>query len=420
MPFTGAFEFVLCPSCKYGVHPSKANAAPPGAVAPHKVPKGVPPSEALEMLKRLDEPEPHWVRRLARAGTTAGVGITVFLLCANLVALVVGVPVVLAYAAENSDPIVSIFLLFPFPTLLFAFGGMAAAAWFLLLAAVIGGSAFLFLRAHVPGAWRLFLRVFDGEGAPPLSEPNGLFTMARLFSVSIAVAIGVAALASAVGATPTVPAVFESEPFGVSLILLAHASVWEELVTRVLLLGVPLLLIHLVGRGRLETPARRYFLGGGFVLDGPALAFVVFQAAVFGAAHVPGWDLWKFPSTFVTGLVLGVLFLRFGLAACFLLHFLNDYLAATVVFSAETAFPVMVLAGFYILMAVGIANAGRYVFVLIECVRAGRVPEYLGGPAPRAAAAAPMPHVTVMIAPAPAAPAAEKGAEPPGQPPGSS
>jgi hypothetical protein len=373
------------------VHLAHAARAPTPPDRPTGAQGALQPADAFALFAVPDGPPPHFVRRAARAATTAGVGVVLFFLAADLVALFAGVPTALAYTAASPDPIVPIYLAFPFPFLLFEFGGAAAAAWHLVLVGTIVAAAAAFLRGHLKGAWALLMAVFEGRGAPPLSEQNGLFAFARLYSVSIMSAFAVSAIAAALNQTPAVPQVLQSEPFGAALIGLAHASVFEELVTRVLLLGAPLALIALLGRGRLEGGARRYLLGGAFVLEGPALAFLVFQAVVFGAAHVPGWDLWKFPSTFVTGLALGVLFLRYGLAPCIVFHFVNDYLSATVEFTRDTSFPLLVFGGLMVLMAVGVANAGRYLVVLSQCLRAGRVPEYCGGPptGPTAAAAAP-------------------------------
>ncbi len=411
LPFTGAFEFVMCPNCKGAVYVAQAARAPSAPPSGFTLPQSLPPAEALSLFQIPDELPPPLIRRVARHATTLGVAVCLFILLANLVVLVVGIPAALAYALSGAEPFVPIYVVFPFPILLGRLGGEAAAAWHMGLASAIIASAAHFLRGHLPGAWAAFMRVFEGRGSPPLSEPNGLFALVRLFSVSILASIAVAAIAGLFNQTPAVPVGLDTEPFGALLVTLAHASVYEELLTRVLLLGVPLLALHYLGRGRLEGPPHRYLLGGGFTIGGPALALLVFQAAVFGAAHVPGWDLWKFPSTFVTGLALGYLFLRYGLSACIVFHFLTDYATATVLFTEHTNFPLLILVGLVVVVpAVGVVNGIRYLFVLNEWRRLGRIPEYVGGPAPRAppAPAAPLPvglvpppmqHVSVYLPP---------------------
>jgi len=382
VPFTGAFEFVMCPNCRSVVRVAFAARAPSGVAGPAPTAFALPPAYAIEIPAFAPAPPLHIVRRVARASTAAGTAFVLFLLVSNLAALLVGVPVAWAYATSASDAFLPIYLAFPFPIVLFWIGGLVAAVWHLALVAVILLSAGFFLREHLGGAWAALLRALEGRGAPPLSDSNGLFAVTRLFTATLLVAFAVNAFARAFGQEPAVPASFENEPFGATLIALAHASVWEELVTRVLLLGVPLLAIHAAARGRLEARPHQYLLGGRFALEGPALALLLFQAAVFSAAHIPGWDPWKIPGTFVTGMALGFLFLRYGIAACVLLHFLNDYLGPSIVLTEQTAYPLLIVLCFYFLLVVGVVNFGRYLFVLREVLSLGRIPEYLGGPAP--------------------------------------
>jgi len=105
---------------------------------------------------------------------------------------------------------------------------------------------------------------------------------------------------------------------------LASASVWEELVVRVLYLGIPLLLIALViGKKR---PWWRYVFGGGFPIGGKELVLIWASAGIFALGHVVYWDLWKIVPTWVAGIAFGYLFLKLGLYACVMLHFTVNYL----------------------------------------------------------------------------------------------
>jgi hypothetical protein len=141
---------------------------------------------------------------------------------------------------------------------------------------------------------------------------------------------------------------------------------------------------------------------------------------VFGAAHVPLWDVWKFPSTFVTGLFLGFLFLRYGLAAAIVFHFLNDYLPPVVALSAQTAFPVLVVVALYLLMVVGVANAGRYLILVRDFLRFRELPPHLERgpePEPTKEAAAPLEAATPPSTAPSAAPLAAPSAAPPPEAP---
>ena len=122
-----------------------------------------------------------------------------------------------------------------------------------------------------------------------------------------------------------------------SLFLLANAAVWEEIAVRVLLIGIPLLIVDIILR-KLRSRPHSYILGGGFKFGAVETVIVVASSVVFGVAHwVGGWPAWKIPDATVAGLAFGYLFLKHGLPSAILLHFANDYLTMpTDVFSSST------------------------------------------------------------------------------------
>lgn len=111
------------------------------------------------------------------------------------------------------------------------------------------------------------------------------------------------------------------------LFVLANASVYEELAFRVLYIGIPLVIVHMV----LHRPKKpwHYLLGGGFEIRLPETFFLFLSSAIFGYAHVlHGWDIYKFPTAALMGIFLGYLFLKKGLYAAILLHFSVNYFMA--------------------------------------------------------------------------------------------
>jgi hypothetical protein len=106
---------------------------------------------------------------------------------------------------------------------------------------------------------------------------------------------------------------------------LASASVWEELIVRVLYIGVPLLAIDLISKK--VTDPKHYFLGGGFKLGTKELALLWISSALFAYGHIVSWDAWKIVPAWVAGIAFGYLFLRIGLYASIVLHFTFDYLS---------------------------------------------------------------------------------------------
>jgi hypothetical protein len=126
---------------------------------------------------------------------------------------------------------------------------------------------------------------------------------------------------------PTIPA-FSEMPLWQQLHIFADASVYEELISRVLMLGLPLWVYHMLA-GRMGRPAWRYAVGGGFRIENAAFVLIFAQAFIFALAHVAGWDLWKVIPTTVSGMAFGYLFLKRGLWAAIALHFTFDYLGMT-------------------------------------------------------------------------------------------
>ena len=99
---------------------------------------------------------------------------------------------------------------------------------------------------------------------------------------------------------------------------LLRASVWEEIICRILYIGLPLGAVYILkGKG---APYRRYIFGGHFEFGPWEKFFLVFSSAMFSLAHVFSWDLYKVPPTFLAGLALGYLFLKYGVYASVMLH----------------------------------------------------------------------------------------------------
>lgn len=148
--------------------------------------------------------------------------------------------------------------------------------------------------------------------------------------------------------TPTPIEIGDETTVWVPLYELANAGVYEEIAFRVFLIGAPMAVGSLVlrtmdvnrGGGRSDGPgsASRHITGGWRYLAGGAVtrssgretlvaawALLIVSSALFGIAHFPGWGLWKVLPSTVAGLGFGYLFLRHGVGAAILAHFVNDY-----------------------------------------------------------------------------------------------
>ena len=107
-----------------------------------------------------------------------------------------------------------------------------------------------------------------------------------------------------------------------SLFSFTEAGVWEEIVFRMLLFGIPMAIAGLICKQKGSWK----FIFGGFGVSRLGVILMVITAFIFAYAHVEGWGLWKIFSVMLGGLAMGYLFMRFGIHASILFHLINDYL----------------------------------------------------------------------------------------------
>lgn len=167
------------------------------------------------------------------------------------------------------------------------------------------------------------------------------------------------------------------------LFYLASASVWEEIAVRVILIGLPLLLID-IARNKTRK-LHTYILGGGFKFGTPEIILLIGSSILFGYAHfLGGWGEWKIPAAGIAGVAFGYLFLKHGIAAAITLHFAFDYLLMPSL--VLDSFALEALAGLAALMWAGLGAVFLvYYFVRIMEFFTGRLyferkPEPVGVP----------------------------------------
>jgi hypothetical protein len=248
-----------------------------------------------------------------------------------LVTLIYGTSIVGPAILDGTDHLdnYGIFVVLPIFVTVATLSGWSLFAYYIfLIFAIVASVSWVFATSA-----RLFVKEMRGKAES--REHSSLFDTFALLCASIfftyATVLLVILLQGDTGASPSTGTLAES------LFLLANAAVWEELAVRVLLLGIPLLIVHLILR-RLRSRPHSYILGGGFKFGVAETALVVASSIVFGVAHwVGGWPAWKIPDATVAGLAFGYLFLKHGLPSAILLHFANDYITMpTDVFSSST------------------------------------------------------------------------------------
>lgn len=202
--------------------------------------------------------------------------------------------------------------------------GPVLIVWFAVITAVIIMScAFLFGRGlrpllkggmqHLERSIWTFLRDRDND----LIATSRTYIGALFFSLSVVILFNLMEQP-----TPVPDILSERVPIWIRMVTLANASVWEEIITRVLMIGVPLFALALMKQGK--GPALKALIGGHGSVSVSAAVLIFISAALFGLAHI-GWGIWKIVPTFVMGLLFGYLYVKIGLHASIALHFLFDY-----------------------------------------------------------------------------------------------
>ncbi len=207
------------------------------------------------------------------------------------------------------------YVVMPYPVLIAFATGIYAYIWYIFLVAVVSASLALFLYAGIPG----YIRKLTEK---PLSYENTrLQEFSELYAAVLFVVVAITILMEHLGAG--VHGIgLEKQPTYVLMLNLLHASFYEELMVRFLFLGIPAYLYSLA-RSR-NIPWYRVF-GGNYEIGLVEIILILFSAAVFGLAHTPAWGWWKFVPTFIAGIVMGYLYLRYGMHYSIMFHFLTDY-----------------------------------------------------------------------------------------------
>ena len=213
---------------------------------------------------------------------------------------------------------VPIYLIMPYPIVMFSIMGASAYAWYALLVLVILSSLGIFLYRGLPE--------YRKNYAKNESERSSIQEFSELFAATTVTVFAITVLMQILGVNVHGIGLGELPLYSVILHLL-HAAVFEELVVRLLFLGIPVFLYAVLVKKK-DLPVWRIF-GGNFSIGVVELSFILISAAIFGIAHTQSWGWWKFVPTFVVGLALGYLYMRYGIHYAILFHFLTDYSGVT-------------------------------------------------------------------------------------------
>jgi hypothetical protein len=330
---------------------------PSSRVASTAYPPGWAHQGGAEAEHRAQYREPPMPQRRAMVKTAIAITMLTFLLhfAFTVVMLVYGVGIVLPEIVLHEYGLYIV--LWEIITVLTISGDGLGIYYLLLVGAILASVAYWFLTG-LRGYLKELTMKAPSRKHSPIFEVCGL-----MFAILFLNTVVVLLIESFGGGVP-IP--MEDAEVWELLFVLANASVWEELVTRVLLIGVPMVLVDVV-RSRIRSRKTSYILGGGFEFGMPEVALILISATVFGVAHVPSWGWWKlFPSA-VAGAAFGYLFLRHGLATAIVLHFAFDYLSAPLlIFDNNLALAIVTGIGILVWLGFGALMAGYYIVRILE------------------------------------------------------
>lgn len=250
------------------------------------------------------------------------------------IALVYGVGLVTPYILDTGYDF-SLYIVLPVFVYILNLSGYALLTYyFILVAVIVACTAWVLLTSY-----KGFVKELTMKANP--REHSAIFDIGGLVSVNAFMTFAILLVAILFGETNTGgPSGGDLEEL---LFQLANASVWEEVIIRILMIGLPLLVVDLVMRTInkrkqarnlpiVKRQGRRwyqYILGGKFEIGLPEVALVIVSATIFGYAHYLGsWGFWKVPAASIGGIAFGYLFLRHGLPAAIVMHFTVDYSSA--------------------------------------------------------------------------------------------
>ena len=163
----------------------------------------------------------------------------------------------------------------------------------------------------------------DSENYVSQTKKTPIFWLGLSFGSILCIEIIISLIASACGANVSVPSGLVGLDKEWAVFLFAEAGVNEEIVFRVFWFGIPMMIVALIYR---DKHFLRY-LWGGFGASKVAVLFLILSSIIFACAHVEGWGLWKLFTVLPGGLIMGYLYMRFGLHASIMFHLINDLMA---------------------------------------------------------------------------------------------
>lgn len=262
--------------------------------------------------------QPSTAQSVRLFGSTLGtfLSLVMFIIAAvTLIGLYIGIPTMV----EVWDYSVPIFIILDGVVDLFTLDNSLLIFYIFFIAVLLASFIVLILRSKDTFARELTMK--------PVKEHSPLYTICTLIMAMTVISMLIQVVIPALLGQTSHVLPMDDERWQI-LYSIAEPPVWEEFISRVLLLGIPLLVIDLVlnaiDKKYERKPLRRYVLGGGFSFGAKEIIFLLISSVLFGYAHFSGWDAYKIIPSAIAGLAMGYMFLKYGLYASISFHAINN------------------------------------------------------------------------------------------------
>lgn len=295
-------------------------------------------------------------------GSTLGtfLSLAMFIVAAvTLIGLYVGIPTMV----EVWDNPVNIFIILNGVVSLFSLDNSMLIFYMLFIAVLLASFIVLVMKSKDTFARELTMK--------PVKEHSPLYTMCTLIMAMVVVSMIVQIVIPALLGQTSHVLPMDEERWQI-LYSIAEPPVWEELISRVLLLGIPLLVIdfvlNAVDKKYERKPLKRYILGGGFSFGAKEIIFLLISSALFGYAHFSGWDAYKIIPAMIAGIAMGYMFLKYGLYASISFHAINNMIGLSTYMYTGVGYTLLIGIISLLMLLLGIPYLVNYTYKLAKWI----------------------------------------------------
>jgi len=256
----------------------------------------------------------------------------------------------------------AIFYFIYYPILAFSFivSPIQTYYWVFVLTIIITAVLILITRDFI-----IFIK--DKNYDRPLSLADGITIVISLTLISYLISIIMTRNSNPFG-NPT-----SGIPNNDLIVELLQAPVWEEFVYRSIIIGIPLYLYNIsIGN---NVKLHRMITGGNYDLNLPSIILIIFSSILFGYAHTASWSIYKVPSAIIAGIVLGILYVRYGIYMSIAMHFFIDFSGSLDFYPKPLnfIFNLYISIVYFIMVAVGIVLIIFYIMNTFEKPRKDKI-----------------------------------------------